>query len=56
METILEKIQKEIDRCNDNNGCDSKCSLSEQHNCWKLHEHEERCSFCEKNNIPLERW
>lgn len=54
--TKLEKIQKEIDKCNNNCGCNSCCSFKYQQKCKKIKKHSERIEECIKNNLPVELW
>ena len=54
--TVLQKIQKEIDRCNGKCGCNSKCSRSQQEECYLLKKHRERISYCSEKDLPIERW
>lgn len=54
--TPLEKIQKEIDGCNGFCGCDSKCTLEEQRECWLLASHAKRMEYCLEQGIPMWAW
>lgn len=55
-QTPLEKIQKQIDKCNHKNGCDSRCSLEKQKTCPLLLAHAERCNKCRENGLPIWYW
>lgn len=54
--TVLQRIQKEIDRCNNKCGCNSKCSQEQQEQCSILKKHRDRISYCSEKNLPIERW
>lgn len=54
--TPLQKLQAEIDRCNNRNGCDCYCSASRQQECSKLRKHDERVDYCMKHELPIEYW
>lgn len=56
MATTLEKLQKEIDRCNNRLGCSVYCSQSRQATCPLLNRHRGRIDFCIANDIPIEKW
>lgn len=54
--THLERLQAQIDQCNNHNGCDFYCSKNWQKICPKLRQHNERVDYCMKHNIPIEYW
>lgn len=54
--TPLEKLQEDIDTCNDHQGCDSKCCQRYQKTCYKLIAHKERANWCAKHSMPIEQW
>ena len=54
--TPLERLQAEIDRCNNRNGCDCYCSEQRQKECSKLRKHDERVDYCMRHDLPIEYW
>lgn len=54
--TSLAKLQKEIDKCNNKNGCDTYCSKANQASCDKLARHSERLSYIFAENIDSSQW
>lgn len=54
--TELSKIQKQIDRCNNKDGCNKYCSSVKQEECYLLEKHRNRIRWCTEHNIPIERW
>lgn len=54
--TPLDKLQKDIDRCNNRRGCDSSCSLRHQANCSKLKAHEARRDYCREQGMEIWQW
>lgn len=54
--TELERIQKQIDRCNNCNGCYTYCSVDRQRVCRLLKARAERIDYCKEHGIPIERW
>ena len=54
--TKLENIQKQIDKCNHNDGCNSKCPPEIQARCSLLLAHELRREECRDKNMPIELW
>lgn len=54
--TPLTKIQEEIDRCNNKNGCNAYCSKAQQALCPKLIRHSARMDFCREKNMPIHMW
>ena len=54
--THLQRLQAEIDRCNNRNGCDSYCSEQRQKECSKLRKHDERVDYCMRHDIPIQYW
>lgn len=54
--TPLERLQAEIDRCNNRNGCDYYCSASRQQECSKLRKHDARIDYCMTHDIPIHMW
>ena len=54
--TYLEKLQKQIDKCNHKNGCDSKCGAEFQKKCPLLLAHLARRDECREKNIPIHLW
>lgn len=54
--TQLEKLQKQIDKCNRKDGCNSKCSKEIQEKCPLLLAHTARRNECREKNIPIELW
>ena len=54
--TPLERLQAQIDKCNNRNGCDSYCSKQWQKTCPKLRQHDERVDYCMKHDVPIEYW
>lgn len=56
MITPLEKIQKQIDKCNHKNGCDARCSLEKQKTCTLLLAHEARRDECREKGLPIWYW
>lgn len=56
MKTPLDRLQKQIDRCNRKSGCNSKCSLEFQKKCPLLLAHEARRDECREKGIPIYLW
>lgn len=56
MKTPLDKLQSDIDQCNQKRGCDAWCSKFEQKHCQKLRAHAERMAHCRKINLPIQYW
>ena len=54
--TPLQRLQAQIDNCNNCNGCDFYCSEQSQKECSLLRKHDERVDYCMKHNIPIEYW
>ena len=54
--TPLEKIQKQIDTCNDRRGCDARCSAKEQRECELLRAYEKRMNDCREWGLPVQYW
>ncbi len=54
--TKLEKLQKNIDRCNGKSGCNSCCSKADQEICPKLRAHAERIAECRERGDPVWLW
>ena len=54
--TPLERIQKQIDKCNDKRGCDNCCSKEKQDECNLLKAHAKRISDCREWNLPIWYW
>ena len=54
--TPLEKLQKQIDKCNDKRGCDYFCSKAKQQECDLLKAHAKRMSDCREWNLPIQYW
>lgn len=54
--TPLEKIQKQIDKCNNKNGCVSKCSTYKQKTCALLKLHAQRIERCKTLGLPMWYW
>ena len=56
MKYTLAEIQELIDKCNDCNGCDDKCTKKEQRECDLLKMHTKRTDYCRKKCLPFELW
>lgn len=54
--TPLEKLQKQIDKCNHKNGCDSKCNANIQRTCPLLLGHAARINECRIKELPMKYW
>ena len=54
--TTLQKIQYQIDKCNDKRGCDYFCSKAKQQECELLRAHAKRMSDCREWNLPIQYW
>lgn len=56
VKTPLGRLQADIDRCNNRQGCDAYCSQQWQKSCPKLRKHGERIDYCMKHDIPIQYW
>ena len=54
--TPLQKIQKQIDRCNQKSGCNRHCSKRDQEQCRLLKEHRARMESCRESGLPVQYW
>ena len=54
--TPLERLQAQIDKCNNRNGCDYYCSEHRQKECSLLRKHEARIDYCMTHDITIELW
>ena len=54
--TPLQRLQTQIDKCNNRNGCDSYCSEHRQKECSLLRKHDERVDYCMRHDVPIQYW
>lgn len=54
--TPLERIQREIDRCNRKDGCNARCSPAVQKKCPLLKAHAARIEECQEKGLPFTAW
>lgn len=56
MKTELQRLQKAIDQCNYNKGCNVHCSKSNQKVCTKLIKHAARMDYCRQHELSITEW